>query len=126
MASMCGQWLLTIFLSVEVMCYSVQFGIMHSLSVPIYEIEIYSNKCGDNVDVEYKQQANSGFHINLILVIDESHIEWKGQASILTGGIGYNFTTLRLKYMQPDVAKVIVLIYGLPRLGLHALINSKS
>ncbi|XP_041565817.1 uncharacterized protein LOC121467696 [Drosophila elegans] len=115
---MCRSWLLPIFLSVQVICYSIQFGIMHSLSVPIYEIEIPSNKCGDYVDVEYKQKANLVFHINLILVIDESQIEWKGQAYILSGGIGYNFTTLRLKYIQPEVAKVNVLIYGIPRLEL--------
>jgi len=55
------------------------------------------------------------FHINMILVIDESEMEWKGQASVLSGGIGYNFTILRLTFNPPEVAKVTVVIYGIPR-----------
>ncbi|XP_043064214.1 uncharacterized protein LOC122320116 [Drosophila ficusphila] len=112
---MCGPWLLAVLLPPELLCYSIQFGMMHHLAVPIYEIEIYSGQFGDYVDVEYKQKSSLSFYINLILVIDESQMEWGGQAAVLTGGIGYNFTTLRLSYVQPEVAKVTVLIYGLPR-----------
>nr|XP_044251857.1 uncharacterized protein LOC123003417 [Drosophila takahashii] len=115
MLNMCGLLLLAILSSAEVMCYSIQFGTMHPLAVAIYEFEVFAKHSGDYVDVDFKQKANVCFHINLILVIDESQMEWKGQALILTGGIGYNFTTLRLKYIQPEVARVTVLIYGLPR-----------
>ncbi|XP_036669170.3 uncharacterized protein [Drosophila suzukii] len=110
-----GLLLLAILPSVEVMCYSVQFGTMHPLAVAIYEIEVFSKHSGGYVDVEFKQKAKLCFHINLILIIDESKMEWEGQAFILSGGIGYNFTTLRLTYNQPEAAKATVLIYGIPR-----------
>ncbi|XP_017079235.1 uncharacterized protein LOC108113211 [Drosophila eugracilis] len=115
MSNLCGLWLLALSLFVEVISYSIQFGIMHSLAVPVYEIEVYSSESHDYIDVKYKQKASLYFNINVIFVIDENEMEWKGQASILTGGIGYNFTTVRLTYVQPEVSKVTVLIYGLPR-----------
>ncbi|XP_043947901.1 uncharacterized protein LOC122818169 [Drosophila biarmipes] len=110
-----GILLLAILPNVEVMCYSMQFGSMHPLSVPIYEIEVLFKQSGGYADVDFKQKAKMCFHINLILIIDESEMEWKGRAFILGGGIGYNFTTLRLTYNQPEAARATVLIYGIPR-----------
>ncbi|XP_039480311.1 uncharacterized protein LOC120444602 [Drosophila santomea] len=114
MAYTCGLLLLAILSSAEVTCNCVQFGMMHFLAVPIYETEIFTAEFVHFLDVKYKQKGSMVFHINMILVIDESEMEWNGQASVVSGGIGYNFTTLRLTYI-PKVAKVTVVIYGIPR-----------
>ncbi|XP_043643411.1 uncharacterized protein LOC122613344 [Drosophila teissieri] len=115
MAYTCGLLLLAILTIAEVTCYCVQFGMMHFLAVPIYETEIFTAEFVHFIDVKYKQKGSMGFHINMILVIDESEMEWNGQASVVSGGIGYNFTTLRLTNIPPKVAKVTVVIYGIPR-----------
>ncbi|XP_032571447.1 uncharacterized protein LOC116800456 [Drosophila sechellia] len=115
MAYACGLLLLAILAYAEVACHSVQFGILHFLAVPIYEAEIFTTEFVDFVDVKYKQKGSMCFHINMILVVDESEMEWKVQASVLSGGIGYNFTILRLTVNPPEVAKVTVVIYGIPR-----------
>lgn len=60
-------------------------------------------------------QGDFIFYINLILIMDESQVEWNGGASIVNGGIGCNFTSLRLLNIQPKVSRVSVLIYGIPR-----------
>ncbi|XP_041448719.1 uncharacterized protein LOC111070973 isoform X2 [Drosophila obscura] len=88
---------------------------MHSRAVPIYEVEMCSNISETFLDVEYRQKDKLISNINLILVLDESQVEWLVEASILTGGIGCNYTTLRLSCSQPEEAKFTVLIYGLPR-----------
>ncbi|XP_062135651.1 uncharacterized protein LOC133845265 isoform X3 [Drosophila sulfurigaster albostrigata] len=56
--------------------------------------------------------------INLILVFDESQLGSGVLTEIMRGGIGFNFTTLRLRSFYSDgskvkSAKVTVLIYGL-------------
>lgn len=58
------------------------------------------------------------FIINLILVFDESHSHATIKTDIIYGGIGFNFTRLRLTYDKYDAAeennaRVTVLIYGL-------------
>lgn len=53
-------WLLAVLLlsvCVGFQGYSMQFGRMHSLSVPIYETEIYLNTSVDFLDVNYKQKV---------------------------------------------------------------------
>ncbi|XP_039228021.1 uncharacterized protein LOC120320991 [Drosophila yakuba] len=115
MAYTCGLLLLAILTSAEVTCFCIQFGMMHLLAVPIYETEIFTTEFVHFIDVKYKQKVSMVFHINTILVIDESEMEWNGQASVESGGIGYNFTTLRLTFFPPKVAKVTVVIYGIPR-----------
>ncbi|BFG05052.1 uncharacterized protein DMAD_03874 [Drosophila madeirensis] len=107
--------LLAILLAGDALGYSVQFGMMHPLAVPIYEAEMCPNKSEKFLDVEYRQKDKLISNINLILVMDEGLVEWLVDASILTGGIGCNYTTLRLSCSQPEEAKVTVLIYGLPR-----------
>ncbi|KRF80452.1 uncharacterized protein [Drosophila virilis] len=101
--------------------YSCQFGYMHPAAVPIYEAEI-SWDCAVRY-MKYADNALSGdsikFTINLILVFDESQPESTIKAAIVQGGIGFNYTTLRLSCAQfadaeSRSAKVTVLIYGLP------------
>ncbi|XP_030558475.1 uncharacterized protein LOC115761004 [Drosophila novamexicana] len=101
--------------------YSCQFGYMHPAAVPIYEAEI-SWDCADRY-MKYADKALNGdnikFAINSILVFDERQSESGTKTAIVQGGIGFNYTTLRLSCAQfadaePRSAKVTVLIYGLP------------
>ncbi|XP_017026963.1 uncharacterized protein [Drosophila kikkawai] len=110
--------LLTVLLSVLVAIhgYSMQFGRMHRASVPIYDAEFKLNHSADYIDVQFKQKSTAlSFNINMILVLDESDWDRRGRAIILSGGVGVNFTTLRLMYSRPKGGKITVLIYGLPR-----------
>ncbi|XP_043066476.1 uncharacterized protein [Drosophila bipectinata] len=107
-------WLFVILVPQAVLPHSIQFGMMHYTAVPIFEAEIYTNRSGD-VDVVFKQKGHLIFYINLILIVDESQVEWNGGASIVNGGIGCNFTSLRLLNIQMKVSRLSVLIYGTPR-----------
>ncbi|XP_064543368.1 uncharacterized protein LOC135431898 [Drosophila montana] len=117
--SVCGIYVFG-FIS-KIFGYSCQFGYMHPAAVPIYEAEIGWN-CADRY-MKYADKAMDGdsikFTINLILVFDESQSDSTTKTDIVQGGIGFNYTTLRLSCAQfadaePRNAKVTVLIYGLP------------
>ncbi|XP_023032557.2 uncharacterized protein LOC111518847 [Drosophila willistoni] len=101
--------------------YSMQFGYMQAKSVPIYEKEIRENITSNSqhiYDIVYIQEDRLNFKITLILVFDESQVELdceKMFISIYQGGIGYNFTTIRLQYnlyLDWQPIKLTILIYG--------------
>jgi len=53
------------------------------------------------------------------LIFDESALELAVQTEVIKGGIGFNFTTLRMSCFHSDesdvrIAKVTIVIYGLP------------
>ncbi|XP_062135650.1 uncharacterized protein LOC133845265 isoform X2 [Drosophila sulfurigaster albostrigata] len=97
--------------------FSIQFGYQHPAAVPIHEVEIRWKSGVYYMDfVDNAKQFN--FRINLILVFDESQLGSGVLTEIMRGGIGFNFTTLRLRSFYSDgskvkSAKVTVLIYGL-------------
>ncbi|XP_034107616.1 uncharacterized protein LOC117570225 [Drosophila albomicans] len=99
--------------------FSIQFGYQHPSAVPIHEVEIRWKSGVYYMDfVDNAKQNKFKFRINLILVFDESQLESGVLTEIMRGGIGFNFTTLRLRSFHFDgskarSAKVTVLIYGL-------------
>ncbi|XP_034478911.1 uncharacterized protein LOC117785140 [Drosophila innubila] len=103
----------------EIAGYSIQFGYQHPAAVPIYEVELNWNSPAYYISyVDEKSNWNQlNFIINLILVFDESTLESDVQTDIIQGGVGFNFTTLRLNCFHNDEfelrsAKVTVVIYG--------------
>ncbi|XP_015039968.2 uncharacterized protein [Drosophila pseudoobscura] len=109
-------WLLlsAILLATDAIGYSVQFGMMQSQAVPIYEMSYNISETFRTVEITQKDKLIS--NINLILVLDESQVERVVVATILTGGIGCNYTILQFTGIQPEESPAIVtvLIYGLP------------
>ncbi|XP_032590396.1 uncharacterized protein LOC116804999 [Drosophila grimshawi] len=100
--------------------YSFQFGQLHPSAVPIAEVDIawncslfnYMYAEASPIEDEMK------FRVNQILVIDDSQLDSKVNATIIHGGFGFNYTILGLSCFQSDKtqprnAKVTVLIYGL-------------
>ncbi|KAL7735120.1 hypothetical protein ACLKA6_001985 [Drosophila palustris] len=82
----------------------MQFGRLHPAAVPIYEVKLKWSTSVYYMDyVDEKPNGDKqNFIINLILVLEESTLDSPVETEIIQGGVGFNFTTLRLSCLHYD------------------------